>query len=272
MLSFQDKKLDLSTPQVMGILNITPDSFFDGGKYNSDKQLLNKAEEHLKNGAALLDIGAYSSRPGAQFVSEKEELRRLEPALIAINKYFPEALLSVDTFRADIAKKAIAIGAFMINDISGGNLDSKMFATIASSNIPYVLMHMRGTPETMQSLTTYKQLTQEVIAELQTKVNELKNKGANQIIIDPGFGFSKTLEQNYQLLSELNKFHLLDCPILVGVSRKSMIYKKLGINPDQALNGTTVLNTIALQSGAKILRVHDSLEAKQTIDLLKALK
>ena len=272
MLTFQDKKIDLSTPHVMGILNITPDSFFDGGKYHSDKQLLNKAEEHLNNGATLLDIGAYSSRPGAQFVSQEEEIKRLEPALISINKTFPTALLSIDTFRASVAKQVIDLGAFMINDISGGNLDVEMFSTIAKHNIPYILMHMRGTPQTMQTMTSYDDLTNDIISELKQKIILLEQKGANQLLIDPGFGFAKTLEQNYQLLKQLDRFNEIQYPLLVGVSRKSMIYKKLRINPSEALNGTTVLNTIALQSGVKILRVHDSLEAKQAIDLLNTLK
>lgn len=256
----------------MGVLNITPDSFFDGGKYNSDKALLSKAEDHLKNGAKLLDIGAYSSRPGADFISEEQELSRLIPAINTVTKHFPDALLSIDTFRSEIARKAMDVGAFMINDISGGNLDVNMFNFIGKKNIPYVLMHMRGTPKTMQSLTNYNDITLDIVNELQSKIDVLDQLGAKQLIIDPGFGFAKTLDQNYELLKNIKKIDQFGYPLLVGVSRKSMIYKKLGINPSEALNGTTVLNTIALTSGAKILRVHDSLEAQQTIDLLNSLK
>ena len=269
---FNNKSLDLSTPIVMGIVNITPDSFFDGGTCNSDIQLLSKAEAHLKSGAPIIDIGAYSSRPGADFVSEEDETSRLLPAIKKIITEFPSVLLSIDTFLSNVAQKAIEAGAFMINDISGGNLDNEMFKFIGTNNIPYVLMHMRGTPETMQTLTNYNEITSDIVNELQTKVKELEINGAKQIVIDPGFGFAKTLDQNYQILKELKEFNKITYPLLIGVSRKSMIYKKLGINPTDALNGTTVLNTIALQSGAKVLRVHDSLEAQQTIDLLNLIK
>jgi dihydropteroate synthase len=268
---YQNKSLDISSPLVMGILNITPDSFYDGGHYKSDKELLDKVEQHLNNGAKILDIGAYSSRPGADFVSADNELKRLLPVVENIIKHFPQTLLSIDTFRANTAQKAIEAGAFMINDISGGSLDKNMFDLIGGNNIPYILMHMRGNPKTMQSMTDYKNVTKEVINELQPKVNKLESKGAKQLIIDPGFGFAKSLDQNFELLKQLKEFEHYPYPLLAGVSRKSMIYKKLGINPAEALNGTTVLNTIALMSGAKILRVHDSLEAQQTIDLLNAL-
>lgn len=271
LFKFQNRQLDLSTPIVMGILNITPDSFFDGGQYTSEKELLLQAEKHINSGATILDIGAYSSRPGAEHVSEKEEIDRLLPALKTLNKHFPETLFSVDTFRASVAKVAIENSAFMINDISGGNLDENMPQFIGSQNIPYVLMHMRGTPQSMQTLTQYNYIGIDVINELSAKVHLFEKAGANQLIIDPGFGFSKTLEQNYQLLKHLKVMDQIPYPLLVGFSRKSMIYKKLGINPEEALNGTTVLNTIALISGAKILRVHDALEAQQTIELIKTV-
>ncbi len=265
---YQNKTLDLSKPVVMGILNITPDSFFDGGKYSSEDLLLQKVEQHLTNGAKLLDIGAYSSRPGADYVTESEELKRLLPSIDLVLKYFPQALLSVDTFRSSVAEQVVKAGAFMINDISGGNLDNQMFDFIGKNDVPYVLMHMRGTPKTMQTLTTYEDLVPDIISELQQKVIKLEQKGAKQLLIDPGFGFAKTLEQNYELLKKCEAFRQFDYPLLVGISRKSMIYKKIGIKPAEALNGTTVLNTIALLSGAKILRVHDVLEAQQTIELL----
>jgi len=270
--TFNNKTLDISSPIVMGILNITPDSFFDGGKYITEKELLLKTAEHLKNGAKILDIGAYSSRPGADDVNEAEELKRLLPTINTILKHFPETLLSVDTFRSTVAKESIEAGAFMINDISGGNIDNQMFNYIGKNNIPYVLMHMRGTPKTMQSLTNYSCIEKDILTELQKKITLLEERGAKQLLIDPGFGFAKTLDQNYELLKQLEIFNEIKYPLLVGVSRKSMIYKQLGINPSEALNGTTVLNTIALTSGAKILRVHDSLEAQQTINLLNKLK
>jgi dihydropteroate synthase len=255
----------------MGIINITPDSFYDGGIYNNEYLILKKAEQHIEEGAKILDLGAFSSRPGAHLVAEKEELKRLLPTIKALLKTNPGLLISVDTYRSNVARAAVEEGVFMINDISGGTLDDSLFSVIGKYNVPYVLMHMRGTPSTMQDLTKYEHLVEEVYTELENKIKTLKIKGAEQIIIDPGFGFAKTLSQNYHLLKKLSKFKQLEAPLLVGLSRKSMIYKKLNISAKEALNGTTVLNTIALSLGAKILRVHDVKEAREAILLTQNL-
>ena len=259
--------IDLSTPKIMGILNCTPDSFFDGGKFKSETTILNQVEKMLFEGATFVDVGAYSSKPRADFVSEIEEMNRLLPVVDLILKHFPETILSIDTFRSEVAKKAIENGAALINDISAGNLDEKMMQTIADLKVPYIMMHMRGTPQTMQSLTNYENIVKEMLFYFSQKVALARSLGINDLIIDPGFGFAKTLEQNYEVLNKLELFKMLELPILVGVSRKSMIYKVLEISAQESLNGTTVLNTIALQKGANILRVHDVKEAVEAIKL-----
>lgn len=255
--------LDLQDPKIMGIVNITPDSFFDGGNYFSEQAALKRVEQLLAAGADLLDIGGYSSRPSAAFVSEQEELERLIPVVKSISREFPEAVLSIDTFRAEVARQSVEAGAHIINDISGGTLDPRMFETVAALQVPYILMHMRGTPQDMQSHTDYEDVTREVNLFFAERVAQLRALGVKDIILDPGFGFAKTLDQNYELLSRLEELHLWGLPILGAISRKSMIYRKLGIDPKDALNGTTVLNTILLMKGVQILRVHDVREARQ---------
>lgn len=260
--------IDLTTPKVMGILNITPDSFYDGGRHHTVPAALAQAEQLLADGADILDIGAYSSRPGAADVSAAEELDRLLPVIEAITARFPQAILSIDTFRADVARAGIATGAHIINDISGGTLDEAMFATIAALQVPYILMHMRGTPNTMQQLTDYGDVAGEVSLFFGKQVATLREMGVRDIILDPGFGFAKTLEQNYELLHRLETLHVHGLPLLGAISRKSMIYKKLGIKPEDALNGTTVLHTVLLTKGVHLLRVHDVKAAKEAIALL----
>jgi dihydropteroate synthase len=264
--------IDLTLPKVMGILNITPNSFYDGGKYNDEKSIIIQVEKMLNEGATFIDIGAYSSKPNAEFVSEEEEIKRLLPNIQLILKYFPQTLISVDTFRANVARVAIENGACMINDISAGSLDEKMMQTVAELQVPYVMMHMKGNPQTMQSLAQYENITKEVLFYFSEKIALARSFGINDLIVDLGFGFAKTLEQNFELLNKLELFEILDLPILVGVSRKSMIYKSLDTNPENALNGTTVLNTIVLQKGAKILRVHDVKEAVECIKLHTKLR
>ncbi|WP_160066894.1 dihydropteroate synthase [Sphingobacterium bovisgrunnientis] len=255
-------------PLIMGILNVTPDSFFDGGMHNSLENALKRTVQMIADGVDIIDIGAYSSRPGAPLISSQEEIDRAIPIIEAITEKFPEIPLSIDTFRADVAKAAIQAGAHIINDISGGILDDDMFATVAELQIPYILMHMRGTPETMQQLTDYDDIVNDVAVDLGTRIAKLRELGVKDIILDPGFGFAKTIEQNYELLLRVNELHYHGLPILGGISRKSMIYKKLGINPQESLNATTALNTILLERGVQILRVHDVKEAKQLIHLL----
>ncbi len=263
--------IDLSTPKVMGVLNVTPDSFFDRGVHKNINDVLKHVEHMLNAGATFIDIGAYSSRPNADDVSETEELKRIIPIVNTVIKHFPEALISIDTFRSRIAKETINAGAALINDISAGALDENMLKTIAQLHVPYIMMHMRGTPKTMQTLTTYDDLVKDVIYYFSKRIANAHQLGIKDIIIDPGFGFAKTLDQNYKLLNNLELLNIIDKPILAGVSRKSMIYKKLNTTAQHALNGTTVLNTIALQKGAKILRVHDVKEAKDCITLINAL-
>ena len=265
------KLIDVSSPKVMGILNVTPNSFYDGGKYSDEKGILNQVEKMLFEGATFIDIGAYSSKPSAEFVSEQEEIERLLPIVKLVVKHFPATLISVDTFRAQVAQSAIENGACIINDISAGSLDEKMMATVAALQVPYVMMHMKGTPQTMQSLAHYENVTKEMLFYFSQKVVEARSLGINDLIIDPGFGFAKTLEQNFEVLNNLELFQTLSLPLLVGVSRKSMIYKTLDIQAEFALNGTTVLNTIALQKGATILRVHDVKEAVESIKLVAKL-
>jgi len=256
----------------MGILNLTPDSFYDGGKLTSEKNILSQAEKMFTEGATFLDLGGYSSRPGADFVSEEVELQRVLPIVKLLLKEFPEAILSIDTFRSNIAKQCIEAGAAMINDISAGSLDDNMFETIANLQVPYIMMHMRGTPETMMQNTNYKELTKEVLFYFSERIAKARSFGINDIIADPGFGFSKTTEKNFELLNELELFSILEIPLLIGVSRKSMIHQTLNISAKEALNGTTALHAIALQKGASLLRVHDVKEAMETINLLQNLK
>ena len=261
----------LDTPKVMGVLNITPDSFYDGGRYLEEKHLLIQAEKMLTEGAAFIDIGAYSSRPGATHISEEEELKRLIPVLKVILKEFPEVLISVDTFRSKVAHEGINVGAAMVNDISGGKMDKNMLRTIASLQVPYICMHMQGTPQNMQQKPKYNDVVKELIYYFSERVSEARALGINDFIIDPGFGFGKTIDHNYEILKKLELFSMLELPVLVGLSRKSMIYKKLDSAPEHALNGTTSLNSIALFKGAKILRVHDVKEAVECITLVKHL-
>lgn len=264
--------LDLSTPRVMGILNITPDSFYDGGKYANLKDILIHTEKMLTEGADIIDIGAISTKPGSIEVSEGAESARLIPVLKEIKKRFPNAIISIDTFRHGIAERAIESGAHIINDISGGALDHKMFETIARLKVPYIIMHMQGTPQTMQLAPNYKNIVHEIISYFSEKSRQLKQLGLHDIIIDPGFGFGKTLKHNYEIINHLEDFNLLEMPVLVGISRKSMIYKALNISPDEALNGTTALHVTALQKGATILRVHDVKEAVDVIKISELLK
>ncbi|MAY23297.1 MAG: dihydropteroate synthase [Flavobacteriaceae bacterium] len=264
--------IDLATPKIMGILNVTPDSFFDGGKHNHERAFLLQAEKMLSEGATFLDIGGYSSRPGAEDVSEVEELNRVIPAVESLLENFPEAIISIDTFRSEVAKKCIEAGAAMVNDISAGNLDPEMMPTVAKLQVPYVAMHMKGTPKTMNSQTQYKNPTQEIVQYFSEKLAAARELGINDIIVDPGFGFAKTTAQNFELLNNLALFKALDVPLLVGISRKSMIYKNLGISPEEALNGTTALHSIALLKGAHILRVHDVKEAMECVKLMENFK
>lgn len=263
--------IDLSTPKVMGILNITPNSFYDGGKYKSESEILNQVDKMLLDGATFIDIGAYSSKPGAEFVSEEEEINRLLPVIDLILKKHSEALLSIDTFRSEVAKQCVEHGAAIINDISAGMLDEKMLETVANLQVPYIMMHMKGNPQTMQSLTQYDDVVKEMMFYFSERINKARSFGLNDIIIDPGFGFAKTIEQNYEVMQKLEYFNILELPLLVGISRKSMIYKILETTPEQALNGTTILNTVALQKGASILRVHDVKEAVECIKIYNQL-
>ncbi len=256
----------------MGILNVTPDSFFDGGKYKDEKSILNQAETMLTDGATFIDIGGYSSRPGADSVSEDEELNRVVPVVELILKHFPKTLISVDTFRSRVAEQTIQSGAALINDISAGKRDEAMLSTIGKMGVPYLMMHMRGNPQTMQQHTDYNDLIKDVISYFAERINAAHAEKINDIIIDPGFGFAKTLEQNYELLNNFELFQMLDKPILGGVSRKSMIYKTLKTTSEHALNGTTALHMVALQKGASILRVHDVKEASECITLFNLLK
>jgi dihydropteroate synthase len=261
------KILDLSTPKVMGILNITPDSFYDDGRYGDEILIIEQTAKMLEEGASIIDIGAYSSRPNAEDITEAEELKRLIPVIILLKKEFNDIIISVDTFRAKVAEQAAGVGASIINDISGGTIDEAMFKTIAKLNLPYILMHIQGTPKTMQTAPHYDDVFKEVLNYFIDKTTQLKNLGLKDIIIDPGFGFGKTVEHNYELLNKMNDFKILGYPILSGLSRKSMINKVLGCTPTNALNGTTVLNTISLLKGAKILRVHDVKEAVEAVKL-----
>jgi dihydropteroate synthase len=271
-LNCKGSLIDLSVPKVMGIINVTPDSFYDGGKTLGLAAILKQAEDMLSEGATFLDVGGYSSRPGASEISEAEELQRVLPAIDAILKEFPEALISIDSFRSKVAKMAVEAGAAVVNDISGGRLDSEMFATVSKLQVPLIMMHMRGTPQTMTQLTNYENVTRDVLKYFSEKIAEARAAGINDIIADPGFGFAKTREQSFELLNNLELFKQLNVPYLVGISRKSMIYKTLETSAENALNGTTALHTIALLKGASILRVHDVKEATECIKLLQLLK
>ncbi len=260
--------IDLSVPKIMGILNLTPDSFYDGGTYKNENGVLRQTELMLHEGATFIDLGAYSSRPGADHISVEEERKRILPTVKLLIKEFPEILLSIDTFRSEIARSCVEAGAAMINDISAGNLDKKMIPTVGELKVPYIMMHMKGTPQTMKSMDQYDNLMHEIQCYFSEKIAEARKHKVDDIIIDPGFGFAKNISQNFELLKKLSLLRLQDVSVLAGVSRKSMIYKTLNINPSEALNGTTALNTIALLHGAAILRVHDVKEAMQCITLV----
>lgn len=263
--------IDLTIPKIMGILNVTPNSFFDGGKYKNESEILSRVERMSSEGATFIDVGVYSSKPSAEFVSEQEEISRIIPVVNLILKHFPETILSIDTFRAEVAKASIESGAAIINDISAGHLDEKMLETVAKYNVPYIMMHMKGTPQTMQTLTQYDDIVKEMLFYFSERIAKARSFGINDLITDPGFGFAKTVEQNYEVFQKLDLFNLLELPLLIGVSRKSMIYKTLNSNAEEALNGTTVLNTIALTKGAKILRVHDVKEAMECVTLFNKI-
>lgn len=263
--------INLATPKLMGVLNLTPDSFYDGGKYTEREVIFDRAKKMLTEGATFIDLGAYSSRPGAEHVSEKEELNRLLPILTGLVERFPKAYFSVDTFRSKVAREAIEAGAALINDISAGNADSKMLPTIAELQVPFIMMHMKGTPKTMQQKTQYKNLLQEIAYYFSEKIEQAHHLGINDLILDPGFGFAKDTAQNFELLRKMKNLTHFGYPLLAGISRKTMVYRTLEITPEEALNGTTVLNTIALQQGASILRVHDVKEAQQSLRLVQKL-
>lgn len=271
-INCKGKLIDFKIPKVMGILNVTPDSFYDGGSYKNEKDILAQAEKMLNDGATFIDVGAYSSRPGAQDISVDEECARLIPVVNLLLNNFPDVLLSIDTFRSKVAQEAVNSGAALINDISAGFLDEAMLTTIAKLQVPYIMMHMRGTPQTMKNLTEYEDVVHEVIFYLSERVAAARALGINDLIVDPGLGFAKTIAQNFELLNVTEKLQVLELPILIGLSRKSMITKTLGVDSNSALNGTTALNMIALQKGASILRVHDVKEAVQTVRLHQALK
>lgn len=270
-LNCKGKLIFLDEPKIMGILNITPDSFYKNSRTNITN-LVEKARLMINDGADFLDIGGYSSRPGAIDISEEDELMRVMPAIELLMREFPDTLVSIDTFRSKVAKEAVEAGASLINDITGGDGDDQMFKTVSDLKVPYILMHMRGTPQNMQSKTKYDDLLGEMIYYFSKRINELTEHGVNDIILDPGFGFAKTIEQNYYLLDHLHDLSVLKLPVMVGLSRKSLIWKTLNINPEEALNGTTVLNTIALLNNAKILRVHDVKQAKELINLVTFMR
>lgn len=272
-MNVNGKLMDLSHPQVMGILNVTPDSFYAGSRQQTEKDIINRADQIVEEGASIIDIGAYSSRPQAENISPEEEMRRLRTGLEIINRHHPGSVVSVDTFRAEVARMCVEeYGAAIINDISAGEMDPQMFGTIARLGVPYIIMHMQGTPQNMQMHPHYDNLLKEVFFYFSEKVQKLRDLGVKDIILDPGFGFGKTLEHNYRLMNHLEEFSIFELPVLVGVSRKSMIYKLLGGTPDDALNGTTVLNTVSLLKGANILRVHDVKAAVETVQIVQKMK
>ena len=265
--------MDLDYPRVMGILNVTPDSFYAGSRKQSEEEIINRTKQILDEGGSIIDLGAYSSRPNADHISAEEEMDRLRKALKVINEHFPNAVLSVDTFRADVAKMCVEeYGVAIINDIAAGMMDDKMFPTVAQLGVPYIMMHMQGTPQDMQKNPHYDNIVKEVLYYFSEKVQRLRDLGAKDLILDPGFGFGKTVAHNYELMEHMEEFATFELPILVGISRKSMIYKLLGGGPEDALNGTTVLNTVSLMKGANILRVHDVKEAVEAVTIYAALK
>jgi dihydropteroate synthase len=270
LINCKGRLIDLSQPRVMGILNCTPDSFYDGGRYRNEAELLSQAERMLAEGADFIDIGAYSSKPNAEFVSEDEELQRIVPVVELVLKNFPETLISVDTFRARVAEETVLAGSTIVNDISAGLLDEAMLETVGKLKVPYIMMHMRGTPQTMVKLADYEDIVKEMLFYFSQRIAAARAAGINDIIIDPGFGFAKTLQQNYEVLSKLELFRITELPLLAGISRKSMIYKLLGTTPEESLNGTTVLNTLALTKGANILRVHDVKEAVECVKIFQS--
>lgn len=271
-LNVGGRLIHFDSPKIMGILNITPDSFFDGGKYKNEKSILQLVEKMITDGADFIDVGGYSSRPGAKDVTQEEELERVLSVIKVIVKNFPESILSIDTFRSEVARQAIEEGALMVNDISGGALDNKMFDLIARHHIPYILMHMKGTPQTMKSMAEYENLISEMLDYFHPRLHQLHQMGVADIMIDPGFGFAKTIAHNFELLKQLELLKILNKPMVIGLSRKSMIWKTLDTNPENALNGTTVLNTIALLKGASILRIHDVKEAVEAVKLTNFVK
>ena len=268
-INYGGKLLNLTQPFVIGIINITPDSYYQGSRYQSEERIVNRAKQILDEGGSIIDVGAYSSRPNAADVTPEEETERLRFALTIIKKHFPDTLLSIDTFRADVVEKIYNdFGAFIVNDISAGELDSDMFQTVGKLKLPYIAMHMKGTPQTMVHETRYNNLVQDIIEYFVDKVKRLTDAGVHDIILDPGYGFSKNIEQNYELFNRLPQFKIFELPLLVGISRKRMIYNLLGVTANEALNGTTVLNTIALLKGADILRVHDVKEAVECVTIV----
>ena len=271
-ISCKGKFIDLTTPKIMGVLNLTPDSFYDGGSYNNKDRALAQTEKMLLEGATFIDIGGASSKPGSVEISTDEELARVLPVIEEIHKTFPETSISIDTYRSDVAKLAVAAGAAVVNDISGGNLDAKMLKTVGALGVPYIAMHMQGTPQNMQDKPSYDNILTDIRSFFAAKIDAAHKAGIHDVIIDPGFGFGKTLEHNYSLLKNLSSIKMNGIPLLIGVSRKSMIYKLLQAEVTEALNGTTVLNTVALQQGAQILRVHDVKEAHQAVQLIEKLK
>ncbi len=272
ILNIKGDTLDLSSPKIMGVLNVTPDSFYDGGVYSNEKKILLQVEKMISDGADIIDIGGFSSKPGAKTISVKEEEKRVIPIIKLINNTFNKIIISVDTFRSEIAEKSLNEGASIINDISGGNLDKNIYQIANKYRVPYIMMHMKGVPANMQANPKYENINYEIIKDFSYKIDLAEKKGVCDIIIDPGFGFGKSIEHNYQILNNIKLYTVLKKPILVGISRKSMIYKLLKTDPSKALNGTTSLNTIALINGANILRVHDVKEAKEVIKLYSFLK
>ena len=270
-LNIKGRLVDLTTPKIMGILNVTPDSFFDGGRYMDEGKILSQVEKMLIEGATFIDVGGYSSRPNAEDISTVEELRRALFAIRVILKTFPETWISIDTFRSEVANAALAEGAVMVNDISAGHLDSQMYEIVGRNKVPYLIMHMKGTPGTMNQLTNYENLVKDIISYFHKIIFDLRQREIHDVIIDPGFGFAKTVDQNFQLLNHLEAFAVLDKPVLAGLSRKSMIWRTLNVTPEEALNGTTSLNTIAVLKGASILRVHDVKEASEIIHLYEKM-
>lgn len=272
-INVNGRLMDLSEPQVMGILNVTPDSFYAGSRAETEKDITARLQQIIEEGASIIDIGGYSSRPNAENISVAEEMNRLRTGLELIRRHCPDAIVSVDTFRSDVARMCVEeYGTAMINDISAGQMDERMFTTIAQLGIPYIIMHMQGTPQDMQKNPCYENLLKEVFYYFSEKVQKLRDLGVKDIVLDPGFGFGKTLDHNYELMNHLEEFGLFELPLLVGVSRKSMIYNLLETNPEEALNGTTVLHTIALQKGANILRVHDVKAAVEAVKIVEKIK